>query len=65
MNKKTSGKRKPPKRVVNAPMPTGQMAIAPAGIHNVFLTDNEEVEWSWTHTPAGSFVSGYRVVKNS
>jgi hypothetical protein len=29
---------------------------------NVDCADDEDVEWQWTDTPAGRFVSGYRIV---
>jgi hypothetical protein len=29
---------------------------------NVNCADDEDVEWQWTETPAGRFVSGYRIV---
>ena len=32
-------------------------------INGVWLANNEEVEWSWAHTPQGSYVNGY-IVKN-
>jgi hypothetical protein len=29
---------------------------------NVDCSQDEDVEWLWTETPAGRFVSGYRIV---
>jgi hypothetical protein len=33
-----------------------------ATVLNVDCTLDEDVEWLWTETPAGRFVSGYRIV---
>ena len=60
-----SEKTKPLKRLATAPAPQRQMTSAPVGVHNVFLADTEEVVWTWTHTPSGSYVSGYRIVKRT
>jgi hypothetical protein len=30
-------------------------------IHGVWAYPNQEVEWIWTHTPGGSFISGYTI----
>lgn len=43
---------------VSAPQGTSLNASA---VRGVFLARGEAVEWLWTHTAAGSFVSGYRV----
>ena len=40
--------------------PQGTLLNASA-VRGVFLARGETVEWLWTHTAAGSFVSGYRV----
>ena len=32
-------------------------------VTGVWVASGEEVEWSWAHTPQGSYVNGY-VVKN-
>jgi hypothetical protein len=41
--------------------PQGSLSSTLA-IQGVFLRSGEDVEWAWTHTPAGSFVSGYRMI---
>jgi hypothetical protein len=48
-------------RIVNPPSACGP---PPAGsLLNVFLSDDEDVEWIWTHYADGrSAVSGYRIV---
>jgi hypothetical protein len=35
----------------------------PVSVQNVSLSPSEDVEWTWTHTPQGSYVSGYTIVK--
>jgi hypothetical protein len=49
------------KRWVEAPRPTQIMPDAPA-VLGVDLAFGEEVEWIWTHTDKGSYVSGYNIV---
>jgi hypothetical protein len=47
-----------------------RLVIAPPashpGLHSAVLTvecaHDEDVEWTWTETPTGRFVSGYRIV---
>ncbi len=46
-------------RWVSAPQGTLLNASA---VRGVFLARGETVEWLWTHTAAGSFVSGYRLI---
>ncbi len=48
------------KRWVAAPQSTLPGAPAVLGIH---LGDNEDVQWIWTHTQNGSYVSGYSIIK--
>jgi hypothetical protein len=57
--------------LMNAPVsPQFRVVAAPAPSHpelrsailNVDCADDEDVEWQWTETPAGRFVSGYRIV---
>ncbi len=49
-----------PRRLVTAPPPSH-----PA-LHSTVLTvecaADEDIEWLWTETPAGRFVSGYQIV---
>ena len=42
--------------------PQGTLLNA-AAVRGVFLTVGESVEWVWTHTAKGSFVSGYHVTR--
>jgi hypothetical protein len=51
-----------PKRWVAAPQSTLQGAPAVLG---VYLGDDEDAQWIWTHTQNGSYVSGYRVIKRT
>ncbi|MGC1520101.1 MAG: hypothetical protein WA803_01065 [Steroidobacteraceae bacterium] len=52
------------------PSPELRVVAAPAPSHpelhstvlNVDCAQEEDVEWLWTETPAGRFVSGYRIV---
>jgi len=46
---------------INAPEPT--FRDAPVAYTGVRVAEDEDVEWIWTHTPKGSYVSGYRIVK--
>jgi hypothetical protein len=49
-----------PRRLVVAPLPSHPSL--PAAVLDVECGMDEEVEWMWTLTNAGSFVSGYRIV---
>jgi hypothetical protein len=49
-------------RWVNAPQ--SSLPGAPA-VQGVALAANEAVQWSWTHTVNGSYVSGYSIVKKT
>ncbi len=50
------------KRVVQAPQ-AGNPSM-PNSVLSVELSDDEEVEWQWTHFPDGqSIVTGYKIVK--
>jgi uncharacterized circularly permuted ATP-grasp superfamily protein len=41
--------------------PQSSLSNAPA-VQGVALAPNEDVQWFWTHTPSGSYVSGYSIV---
>ncbi|MFH1007040.1 MAG: hypothetical protein V1800_05980 [Candidatus Latescibacterota bacterium] len=49
------------KQSVEAPKPTFQGA--PAVLLSVQLAEDEGVQWIWTHTTKGSYVSGYKITK--
>ncbi len=50
-----------PKRWMQAPSPTG--AAPPIGVlTGVWLSEGEDVRWSWTHAGGNSYVSGYSIV---
>ena len=51
------------KRSVEAPKATFDRA--PVVYPNVLLGDDEDVEWIWTHTSKGSYVSGYEIKKKA
>ena len=51
-----------PKRSVEAPKSTYQ-GVPPTILSNVLLADDEEVQWIWTHTSKGSYVSGYQIIE--
>ncbi len=36
-------------------------ADPPPAVLGVWLSPEEEVQWVWTHTPEGSYVSGYDI----
>ena len=59
MSKKISNKIK---RWIEAPKSTQPMTTVPA-VLGVSLALGEDVEWIWTHTDRGSYVSGYNIVK--
>ncbi len=46
-------------RWVTAPQSTSPGAPA---VQGVALAPGEDVQWLWTHTPHGSYVSGYNIV---
>jgi hypothetical protein len=35
----------------------------PQVVLSVELSADEDVQWNWTHTPKGSYVSGYTIIK--
>jgi hypothetical protein len=47
-----------PKHLVEAPKPTFHEAPT---VLSVQLVEDEEVQWIWTHTSKGSYVSGYTI----
>ena len=49
------------KRVVPAPAPSNPRLRA--AVLDVECDENEAVEWHWTETPEGRFVSGYSIVQ--
>lgn len=50
----------PQRRVVAAPPPSRPELRSM--VLTVDCADNEDVEWQWTETVDGRFVSGYRIV---
>jgi hypothetical protein len=50
----------PKLRVVTAPEPS--CPELRATVLNVNCAEDEDVEWQWTETAAGRYVSGYRIV---
>jgi hypothetical protein len=42
--------------------PQSSLPGAPA-VQGVALAPGKDVEWFWTHTPSGSYVSGYNIVR--
>jgi len=60
MSRRARGK----SRVVLAPEPELMAGeLAPNRVLSVELKPGEEVQWLWTSTPGGRYVSGYRIVK--
>jgi hypothetical protein len=49
-----------PRRVVAAPLPSRPELRST--VLDVDCAADEDVEWQWTETAAGRFVSGYRIV---
>jgi hypothetical protein len=47
-------------RVVPAPPPSNPRLYST--VLSVECAEDEEIEWQWTETPEGRFVSGYRLV---
>ena len=47
-------------RAVPAPAPSSPRLRS--GVLNVECAEDEDVEWQWTETLEGRFVSGYRIV---
>ena len=50
-------------RAVPAPAPSSPRLRS--GVLNVECAEDEDVEWQWTETVEGRFVSGYRIVSRS
>jgi hypothetical protein len=48
-----------PRRIVTAPSPTHPSLHST--VLDVECAENEEVEWIWTATAAGRFISGYQL----
>ena len=48
------------RRVIQAPAPSNPRLHS--GVLNVECAEDEEVEWAWTETADGRFVSGYSIV---
>ena len=48
------------RRVVPAPLPSNPRLHST--VLNVECAEDEEVQWQWTETAEGRFVSGYRLV---
>jgi hypothetical protein len=50
-------------RIEPAPSPTGSnpLVAGRSRVTSVRLAPGEEVDWHWTHGPAGSHVSGYTI----
>lgn len=44
---------------VAAPYPSDRLTTG--SIQGVWIDPTQDVEWIWTHTPNGSYVSGYTV----
>lgn len=44
---------------ISAPFQSGPMTTGM--IQGVWLSDGEDVDWHWVHTPQGSYVNGYTV----
>lgn len=51
------------RRVVPAP-PASQPGL-PVPILNVECAEDEEIEWQWTETAVGRYVSGYRLKRKT
>ena len=50
-------------RIVSAPTSSVSAELLPNCVLSVALDADEDVQWMWTHTANGSYVSGYRVTK--
>jgi hypothetical protein len=48
------------RRVIQAPAPSNPRLSST--VLNVECAEDDEVEWAWTETADGRFVSGYRIV---
>jgi|GEM_PF-1118836 hypothetical protein len=55
-----SAKRRPVLRWVTAPQ--SSLRGAPA-VQGVALATGDDVQWLWMHTPNGSYVSGYNIIR--
>ena len=50
-----------PRRIVTAPEPSNPRLHST--VLDVECGEDEPVEWHWTETPEGRFVSGYNIVQ--
>jgi hypothetical protein len=48
------------RRIVPAPAPSHPDLRST--VLNVYCAEDEDVEWQWTETPTGRYVSGYRLL---
>lgn len=51
------------RQILAAPAPSSPHL--PQGVVTVECGKDEEVEWIWTDTPEGRFVSGFQIVKKN
>lgn len=51
-------------RIVAAPTPTllGAVPLPPNRVVSMVLQPGEELHWTWTSGPDGSYVSGYTII---
>jgi len=55
----------PPKRRRLVPAPPPSHPRLRSAVLNVECAEDEDVEWQWTETAEGRYVSGYRIVPRS
>jgi len=48
-------------RFVPAPSPS-RAPSSSCAFTGVWLSPNEDVEWSWCYTPEGSYICGYSII---
>ncbi len=44
---------------------SGRFSLPASTVSGIYLSDDEDVTWTWTHTNEGSYVSGYTIVDKS
>jgi hypothetical protein len=44
------------------PAPYQSVAQTTGSINGAWASPGEEVQWIWTHTPTGSYISGYEIL---
>ena len=50
------------RRWESVPIGIGPVGMTTSAINGVWLNQGEQVVWTWSHGPGGSYVSGYTII---